>query len=149
MEPIWSDGGRRREDFLRRYATTPIHVPRFERLLDAYGAGGTEDAFVTAYFVWDRACSDPEAARVVAEILSAFVDEAGEIVRLSDKAVHGAIRLMADTTTMTPHGRAQVLRDLTSSTDAGALHEAVALLEAARAPTCAPRGRGAGRRGPA
>ena len=131
MEPLRRASECSREDFLRRYATSPIHVPRLERLLDAYGAGGTEEAFVTRYIAWDQACPDAEAARVVAERLSAFVDETGEIVRLSDGAVHGAIRLTAEARTMTPVGRAHVLRTLTMSSDGRSVREVTAMLEEA------------------
>ena len=38
-----------REDFLRRYATSPIHVPRLERLLSAYGDNDEIHAFAETF----------------------------------------------------------------------------------------------------
>ena len=72
-----------RDDFLRRYATSPIHVPRLERLLDAYGVDGQDEAFALRFIEWDRACADADAARIVTEIVSASAGEAGRPVRLS------------------------------------------------------------------
>jgi len=120
-----------REDFLRRYAASPIHVPRLERLLEVYGAGQSEEAFASAFIAWDRACPDGEAARVVAEILSAFVHDAGQIVRVSDEAVRGAIRLMAGAVTLPLAARARALRRLTAATDADSIRSAIGLLERA------------------
>src|SRR5439155_14473449 len=76
------------DEFFRRYATSPMHVPRLERLLAAYGAG-EPDVFAATFIGWDRECSDAEAARIVTELLAVFVDENGTLVRLSDDAVRG------------------------------------------------------------
>ena len=57
-----------RDEFLRRYATSPIHVPRLERLLAVYGVDEQDDSFCQRFIGWDRACADGEAARVVTEI---------------------------------------------------------------------------------
>ena len=80
------------EAFLRRYATTPIHVPRLERLLATYGPCGTEDAFAQEFIQWDDACSDGDAARIVTEVISQLVDRNGQLVRLTDEAVRGAMK---------------------------------------------------------
>lgn len=82
-------------EFLRRYATSPMHVPRQERLLEAYGASHTADAFASAFMAWDRACGDHEAARIVTEVLSTLVDEGGRLRRLTPQAVKGAIAWVA------------------------------------------------------
>lgn len=99
--------GSLREVFLRRYATSPIHVPRLERLLDAYDDG--DDSFAGRFIAWDRECPDVEAARIVAEILSAG-DAAGRITRMSDQAVQQAIRWMSDQSALTVAERADALR---------------------------------------
>jgi hypothetical protein len=106
-----------RDDFLRRYATSPIHVPRLERLLAVYGTGGEDDAFCRRFIAWDRACPDAEAARIVTEILSAG-DAAGAIPRFSDAAVRGAIRWMSDLTSLPAAERAHALRTRLTSSDA-------------------------------
>ena len=107
-----------RDDFLRRYATSPIHVPRLERLLAVYGSGEEDDAFCSRFIAWDRACSDAEAARIVTEILSAG-DATGRITRFSDDAVRGAIRWMSELTSLPVAERAVALRArLTTSDDA-------------------------------
>ena len=118
-----------RTAFLRRYATSPMHVPRLERLLAVYGENGGEDAFAASFISWDRACSDVEAGHVVAEILSSFHDATGTLVRLSDAAVQGAFRLMADATTFAPPARALALRGLFAATDKTAIDRTVARLE--------------------
>ena len=97
-----------REVFMRRYATSPIHVARLERLLDVYD-DRTADDFAARFIEWDREGTDPEAARIVAEILSAG-DRTGRIVRLSDEAVREAIRWMSDSSLLTVAQRADVLR---------------------------------------
>ena len=107
-----------RDEFLRRYATSPIHVPRLERLLAVYGSGEEDDAFCSRFIAWDRACSDADAARIVTEILSAG-DATGQITRLSDDAVRGAIRWMSELTSLPVAERAFALRArLTASDDA-------------------------------
>ena len=95
-----------RDEFLRRYATSPIHVPRLERLLAVYGFGEDDDAFCARFLSWDRACTDAEAARIITEVLSAG-DATGRITRLSDDAVRGAIRWMSDLTSL-PARRARL-----------------------------------------
>jgi hypothetical protein len=103
--------GEFREQFLRRYATSPIHVPRLERMLDAYGGGDAGDAFARRFIAWDRGCSDPDAARIVTEILSVSTDRAGQLVRYSDEQVQAAIRWMADATSLSVAERARVLAE--------------------------------------
>ena len=106
-----------REDFLRRYATSPIHVPRLERFLDAYGGDGQDEAFALKFIDWDRACADVDAARIVTEIVSVSADETGRPVRLSDDAVRGAIRWMAEATSLSVADRAELLREGLASRD--------------------------------
>jgi hypothetical protein len=106
-----------REEFLRRYATSPIHVPRLERLLAIYGSGEEDDAFCSRFIDWDRACPDGEAARIVTEILSAG-DSAGRIPRYSENVIRGAIRWMSDLTALPVAQRARVLRDRLNVPDA-------------------------------
>ena len=109
-----------RDDFLRRYATSPIHVPRLERLLAVYGSGEENDPFCSRFITWDRECPDGEAARIVTEILSAG-DPAGRIPKFGEDVIRGAIRWMSDSTSLSVAERARVLRDgLNASDDAGA-----------------------------
>jgi hypothetical protein len=82
-------------EFLRRYATSPMHVPRLERLLDAYGGPDAMHAFAEAFIDWDRACGDDDAARIVSEAISTLVDERGRLIRLTPEAVRGAITWIA------------------------------------------------------
>ncbi len=98
-----------RDEFLRRYATSPIHVPRLERFLAVYGTGEEDDAFCSRFIDWDRACRDADAARIVTEILSAG-DETGRITRISEDAVRGAIRWMSELTSLPVSERAFALR---------------------------------------
>jgi hypothetical protein len=84
------------ETFLRRYATSPIHVPRLERLLATYGQAGTGEEFAGRFIGWDDACQDGEAARIVTEVISQLAGSDGRLIRLTDAAVHGAIRWLAD-----------------------------------------------------
>jgi hypothetical protein len=107
-----------RDEFLRRYATSPIHVPRLERLLAVYGSGEEDDAFCSRFIAWDRACRDGDAARIVTEILSAG-NAAGQITRFSENAVRGAIRWMSELTSLPVAERALALQTrLTRSDDA-------------------------------
>ena len=106
-----------RDEFLRRYATSPIHVPRLERLLAVYGSGEEDDAFCSRFIGWDRACRDGEAARIVTEILSAG-DSGGRISRYSDNVIRGAIRWMSDLTSPSVAERARLLRDGLAGPDA-------------------------------
>ena len=108
--------GMARDEFLRRYATSPIHVPRLERFLAVYGDDGDDEAFCGRFIAWDRASSDCEAARIVAEILSAG-DSRGRITRLSDEAVVGAIRWMSDVTSLPVAQRARCLSEGLNSVD--------------------------------
>ena len=109
-----------RDEFLRRYATSPIHVPRLERFLAVYGSSEEDDAFCSRFIEWDRACSDADAARIVTEILSAG-NATGQITRLSDDTVRGAIRWMSELTSLPVAERAFALRVLlTTSDDAAA-----------------------------
>ncbi len=119
-----------REEFLRRYATSPIHVPRLERLLAAYG-NGDPDAFAAAFIEWDRESADAEAARIATELLALFVDGDGRVVRLTDDAVRGAVNWLAQPGAQARLERATVLRDLLSSTIPEAVAHATRFLEAA------------------
>lgn len=100
------------EAFLRRYATSPIHVPRLERLLATYGAGDTEDLFAQQFIAWDDACQDGEAARIVTEVISQVIDSNGRLIRLTDDAVHGAIRWLAECTGIDRDERVAALRSV-------------------------------------
>lgn len=122
-----------RDDFLRRYATSPIHVPRLERLLDAYGGDGQDEAFACKFIAWDRACADADAARIVTEIVSVSADESGRLVRLSDDAIRGAVRWMAEATSFTVADRADLLHDGLVSRDRFAENALIAFLETAGA----------------
>jgi hypothetical protein len=100
------------EDFLRLYATSPIHVTRLERLLLAYGNDDEErDAFAGRFIGWDRECPHPEAARIVSEILSTCIDRSGKILRLSDDLVEKSIHWMAEETSLALAERAVRLRE--------------------------------------
>ena len=120
-----------REDFLRRYATSPIHVPRLERLLAAYGDNDEIHAFAETFIAWDRTGPSVEAARVVAELLASFQDESGALVRLSDDAVRGALRLMAETSSVAPDARMRAMRTFFAATDTASIAAVSARLEAA------------------
>jgi hypothetical protein len=119
-----------RDEFLRRYATSPIHVPRLERFLAVYDADAADDSFCHRFIAWDRACVDGEAARIVTEILSAG-DASGRIVRLSDDAVRGAIRWMSEASWLAVPERARLLRERLTAGDARAHTEFVGFLESA------------------
>ncbi len=120
-----------REDFLRRYATSPIHVPRLERLLAAYGDNDEIHAFAETFIAWDRTGPSVEAARVVAELLASFQDESGALVRLSDDAVRGALRLMAEASSVAPDARVRAMRTFFAATDTASIAAVSARLEAA------------------
>ena len=120
-----------REDFLRRYATSPIHVPRLERLLAAYGDNDEIHAFAETFIAWDRTGPSVEAARVLAELLASFQDESGALVRLSDDAVRGALRLMAETSSVAPDARLRAMRTFFAATDTASIAAVSARLEAA------------------
>ena len=120
-----------REDFLRRYATSPIHVPRLERLLSAYGDNDEIHAFAETFIAWDRTGPSVEAARVVAELLASFQDESGALVRLSDDAVRGALRLMAETSSVAPDARVRAMRTFFAATDTASIAAVSARLKAA------------------
>lgn len=126
--------GMARDEFLRRYATSPIHIPRLERLLAVYGDDGEAEAFCNRFIGWDRASPDCEAARIVAEILSAG-DSSGRITRISDEAVKGAIRWMSDVTSLPVSERARCLSEGLNCLDgevmAGFIEFLAAPLEAA------------------
>jgi hypothetical protein len=119
-----------RDEFLRRYATSPIHVPRLERFLAVYDADDEDDSFCHRFIAWDQASSDGEAARIVTEILSAG-DSAGRITRLSDAVVKGAIRWMSEARWLSVHQRARVLRERLTAADEKAVAEFVTFLETA------------------
>ena len=120
-----------REDFLRRYATSPIHVPRLERLLAAYGDNDEIHAFAETFIAWDRTGPSVEAARVLAELLASFKDESGALVRLSDDAVRGALRLMAETSSVAPDARMRAMRTFFAATDTASIAAVSARLKAA------------------
>ena len=107
--------GTAREDFLRRYATSPIHVPRLERLLAAYGDDEARDDFASRFIAWDRACPGADAARIVAEIMCVCVDDSGRVRRLDDEVILGAIRWLADSKSSTLPVRARTLQDVLAS----------------------------------
>jgi hypothetical protein len=121
--------GMARDEFLRRYATSPIHVPRLERFLAVYGDDGDDEAFCGRFIAWDRASPDGEAARIVAEILSAG-DSDGRISRFSDAAVKGAIRWMSDVTSLPVSQRARCLSEGLHSVDGEVLASFVEFLAA-------------------
>ena len=113
--------GADREDFLRLYATSPIHVTRLERLLAAYGDDDDErEDFARRFIAWDRACPDAEAARIVTEIISTCNDDSGRIRRLSDEVLQAAVRWMADARLGSVPDRADTLRGILSSGDEAA-----------------------------
>jgi hypothetical protein len=124
--------GTARDEFLRRYATSPIHVPRLERLLAVYGDDAVGDSFCSRFIEWDRACPDAEAARIVSEILSTG-DQVGGIRRISDDAVKGAIRWMSGVTALPVGERARVLREGLSAASEPARAEFVGFLSRADA----------------
>jgi hypothetical protein len=103
-----------RDDFLRRYATSPIHVPRLERFLARYGDDERADAFCARFIAWDRACPDGEAARIVAEVLS-DVGAGPPDGPFSDEVVQGAIRWMGEVATLDVTRRAAMLREAVTS----------------------------------
>lgn len=115
-----------REVFLRRYATSPIHVPRLERLLSLYGDDA--EGFAARFIEWDRDAPDLEAARIVAEILSAG-DAMGRIVRLSDDAVRAAIRWMSTPSSCSVAERSNRLRGVLMTSDPSEAAAAIAALE--------------------
>ena len=117
------------EVFLRRYATSPIHVPRLERLLAVYGDDA--DRFAARFIEWDRDAPDLEAARIVAEILSAG-DATGRVVRLSDETVRAAIRWMSRPSVPVAE-RADRLHDVVTRFDASEVAAGIAGLEASAA----------------
>ena len=100
------------EEFLRRYATSPIHVPRLERMLAAYGPHRSEDAFAEAFLGWDTACGDADAARIVTEVVSQVTNAKGQLIRLTDDAVRGAIAWVAETQGTERVERVAALRDI-------------------------------------
>ena len=141
--------GNARDDFLRRYATSPIHVPRLERMLHAYESDDDDDTFARNFIDWDRACPDGEAARIVSEIISAGTGA----VRLSDDALKGAIRWMAEATDHPVAERARILGEAISSPDETTRRQFIKFLETctaleeaefrvaalANGPLCAPK----------
>jgi hypothetical protein len=125
--------GTARDEFLRRYATSPIHIPRLERLLHAYEDDDEDDTFSRKFIGWDRACPDAEAARIVTEVVSASLDGSGQIVRLSDSALQGAIRWMAGAVSHSVADRARILGDAISSRDETARRQFIEFLETCNA----------------
>ena len=64
------------DEFLRRFAASPLHVPQLERVLAAYG-GGSPDAFAAAVIESDREAAHPEATRIALEMLANGLIRAG------------------------------------------------------------------------
>lgn len=98
-------------------------------MLHAYERDDEDDSFARKFIGWDRACPDGEAARIVTEIVSASVDASGNVLRLSDDAMQGAIRWMADATTPSVAERARTLRDALSAQDEDARAQFIEMLE--------------------
>ena len=125
-----------REDFLRRYATSPLHVARLERLLATYGDTHGETRFAETFIAFDRACPDVNAALVLTEVLATFEDESGALVRLSDQAIQGALRFLTEAVSVSPTTRAYTLRTWCRVRDTAAIKRVRTRLEAAAdAPT--------------
>lgn len=78
------------DEFYRRYAASPIHVPPLERVLAAYGEPSPE-AFAERFIEWDRAAEHPEAARLMTELLTADLQRDGAMRRFSDERLCAAI----------------------------------------------------------
>ena len=57
------------DEFLRRFAASPIHVPQLERVLATYG-GASPEAFAAAVIQSDRQAAHPEATRIALELLA-------------------------------------------------------------------------------
>ena len=57
------------DEFLRRFAASPIHVPQLERVLEAYG-GASPETLADAFLEWDRDAAHPEATRIALELLA-------------------------------------------------------------------------------
>ncbi len=74
------------DEFLRRFAASPLHVPQLERVLAAYG-GVSPDAFAAAVIESDREAAHPEATRIALELLANGLDRAG--VRFRTSTSHG------------------------------------------------------------
>ena|SRR5688572_2777135 len=125
--------GTARDEFLRRYATSPIHVPRLERFLHEYEDDDEGDTFSRKFIGWDRACRDAEAARIVTEVVSASLDGSGRVVKLSEKALKGAIRWMAEATSHSVAERARILGAAISSSDESARRQFIEFLETSSA----------------
>ncbi len=78
------------DEFYRRYAASPIHVPQLERLLAAYGDPSPE-AFAARFIEWDRQAEHPEAARLITEILTSELIGSGSMRSASDEQVREAV----------------------------------------------------------
>lgn len=78
------------DEFYRRYAASPLHVPQLERLLAAYGEPSPE-AFAARFIEWDRAAEHPEAARLVTEVLTSELQGSGSTRWASDEQLRIAI----------------------------------------------------------
>jgi hypothetical protein len=64
------------------------------RFFKAYGAG--DDIIVAQKLVnWDRIYADPDAVRSAIRALADVKDAAGNVIRLSDEAVEGAVKFVA------------------------------------------------------
>lgn len=77
------------DEFLRRFAASPMHVLQFERLLDSL-EGTTPEAFAASVIAWDREAPHPEAARIALEVLVEGLQE-GRAPSLSLEAFGAAI----------------------------------------------------------
>lgn len=78
------------DEFYRRYAASPLHVPQLERLLVAYGDPSPE-AFAARFIAWDREAEHPEAARLITEILTSELRGEGSPRYASDEQLRTAI----------------------------------------------------------
>lgn len=77
------------DEFLRRFAASPMHVLQFERMLGELD-GPSPEAFAEAVIAWDRAAQHPEATRIALELLIEGLQE-GHPPRLSLEAFGQAI----------------------------------------------------------
>ncbi len=95
-----------------------------------FGVDERDDAFCRRFIGWDRACPDPEAARIVTEVLSAS-DDAGQIVCVGEEVVRGAIRWMSEVAWLSVAERANLLRDGVTAPEGAVAADFVAFLATA------------------
>lgn len=92
------------------------------RFFKAYAAG--DDIVLAQKIVnWDRIYADPDAVRSAIRALADLKDAAGNVMRLSDDAVEGAVKFVAKAGNgLNPAQREELLRSmLTNPGDADAL----------------------------